>query len=112
MAARFNTGEKLVFSLAFGAGAAVAVSGVLLLLPFYVTNIAEMQIVQAVVAVLFVAVIITHICIGMLGMEGAFEAVATGEVDLNRAKEHHDLQATQSRATIRAFSGISVLTTT
>jgi len=24
-------------------------------------------------------------------MEGAFEAMATGEVDLNWAKEHHDL---------------------
>jgi formate dehydrogenase subunit gamma len=49
------------------------------------------QIVHAVVAVLFVAVIIAHIYIGTLGMEGAFEAMATGEVDLNWAKEHHDL---------------------
>jgi formate dehydrogenase subunit gamma len=49
------------------------------------------QIVHAVVAVLFVAVIIAHIYIGSLGMEGAFEAMATGEVDLNWAKEHHDL---------------------
>ena len=38
-----------------------------------------------------VAVIIAHIDIGTLGMEGAFEAMATGEVDLNWAKEHHDL---------------------
>ena len=38
-----------------------------------------------------VAVIIAHIYIGTLGMEGAFEAMATGEVDLNWAKEHHDL---------------------
>jgi formate dehydrogenase subunit gamma len=47
--------------------------------------------VHAVVAVLFVAVIIAHIYIGTLGMEGAFEAMATGEVDLNWAKEHHDV---------------------
>jgi formate dehydrogenase subunit gamma len=47
--------------------------------------------VHAVVAVLFVAVIIAHIYIGTLGMEGAFEAMGTGEVDLNWAKEHHDL---------------------
>ena len=62
--------------------------------PFYVTDIAGMQIAQvvhAVVAVLFVAVIIGHIYIGTLGMEGAFEAMATGEVDLNWAKEHHDI---------------------
>jgi formate dehydrogenase subunit gamma len=49
------------------------------------------QIVHAVMAVLFVAVIIAHIYIGTLGMEGAFEAMGTGEVDLNWAKEHHDL---------------------
>ena len=92
-AGRFNAGEKLVFWFALGAGAAVTVSGVLLLFPFYVTNIAGMQIAQvvhAVIAVLFVAVIIAHIYIGTLGMEGAFEAMATGEVDLNWAKEHHD----------------------
>jgi cytochrome b subunit of formate dehydrogenase len=31
------------------------------------------------------------IYIGTLGMEGAFEAMGTGEVDFNWAKEHHDL---------------------
>jgi formate dehydrogenase subunit gamma len=36
-------------------------------------------------------VIIAHIYIGTVGMEGAFEAMGTGEVDLNWAKEHHDL---------------------
>jgi len=49
------------------------------------------QVVHAVLAMLFIAVIIAHIYIGTLGMEGAFEAMATGEVDLNWAKEHHDL---------------------
>jgi formate dehydrogenase subunit gamma len=73
---------------------AVIVSGYLLMFPFYVTDIAGMQLAQvvhAIVAVLFIAVIIAHIYIGTLGMEGAFEAMATGEVDLNWAKEHHDL---------------------
>ena len=91
---RFNAGEKLVFWFALGAGVAVIISGYLLIFPFYVADIAGMQIAQivhAVVAVLFVAVIIAHIYIGTLGMEGAFEAMATGEVDLNWAKEHHDL---------------------
>jgi len=93
-AGRFNAGEKLVFWTALGAGAAVTVSGALLLFPFYVANIAGMQlalIVHSVIAVLFVAVIIAHIYIGTLGTEGAFEAMGTGEVDLNWAEEHHDL---------------------
>ena len=57
-------------------------------------------------AVLFVAAsILAHIYIGTLGMEGAFEAMGTGDVDLNWAREHHDqlgsgtssLQATRGR---------------
>ena len=93
-ARRFNAGEKLVFWGALGAGLLVCVSGYLLLFPFYVTDIAGMQVVQvvhSVIAVLFVALILGHIYIGTLGMEGAFEAMWTGEVDYNWAKEHHDL---------------------
>jgi formate dehydrogenase subunit gamma len=83
-----------VFWGALGAGLGVVVSGYLLLFPFYVTNIFGMQIAQAVhgiVALLFIAMIIGHIYIGTLGMEGAFEAMGTGKVDYNWAKEHHDL---------------------
>ncbi len=92
-AGRFNLGEKAVFWLSLAAGIVVSVSGFLLLFPFSVTNIAGMQLAQvvhAVVAVLFVALILAHIYIGTLGMEGAFEAMGSGEVDLNWAKEHHD----------------------
>jgi formate dehydrogenase subunit gamma len=100
-AGRFNLGEKLVFWLSLAAGAAVSLSGLLLLFPFYETGIAGMQlahVVHAVVAVLFVALILAHIYIGTIGMEGAFEAMATGEVDLNWAKEHHDLWLKQQLA--------------
>jgi formate dehydrogenase subunit gamma len=97
-ARRFNAGEKLVFWGALGAGVLVAVSGYLLLFPFYITNIFGMQIAQglhAVIAMLFIALILGHIYIGTLGMEGAFEAMWTGEVDYNWAKEHHDLWLAQ-----------------
>jgi len=100
-ARRFNAGEKLVFWGALGAGLLVSVSGFLLLFPFYVTNIAGMQVAQAVhavIAVLFVALILGHIYIGTLGMEGAFEAMWSGEVDYNWAKEHHDLWLDNERA--------------
>ena len=93
-AGRFNLGEKLVYWFSLAAGIAVSVSGLLLLFPFYGTDIADMQlsqVVHAVVAILFVALILAHIYIGTLGMEGAFEAMGSGEVDLNWAKEHHDL---------------------
>jgi formate dehydrogenase subunit gamma len=93
-ARRFNGGEKLVYWGAFSAGTAVAVSGYILIFPFYVTDIFGMQLAQAVhgiIALLFMALILGHIYIGTVGMEGAFEAMATGEVDINWAEEHHDL---------------------
>jgi formate dehydrogenase subunit gamma len=92
-AGRFNAGEKMVYWLALAAGVAVIVSGLLLLFPFYGTDIVEMQIAQvihAIISVLFIALILGHAYMGTLGMEGAFEAMATGEVDLNWVKEHHD----------------------
>lgn len=100
-AGRFNAGEKAVFWSALAAGAAVSVSGLLLLFPFYGTTIAAMQVAQvvhALIAVLFVALILGHIYIGTLGMEGAFEAMGTGEVDVNWAKEHHDLWYVEKQA--------------
>jgi formate dehydrogenase subunit gamma len=93
-AGRFNAGEKLVFWLALVAGAAVAISGYLLMFPFYGTNILGMQaaqVVHSIIAMLFIALIIGHIYIGTLGTEGAFEAMGTGSVDFNWAKEHHAL---------------------
>ena len=44
------------------------------------------QIVHSIVAVLFVAAMLAHIYIGTIGMEGAFEAMGTGEVDVNWAQ--------------------------
>ena len=93
-AGRFNPGEKMVYWLSVLAGIAISVSGLLLLFPFFVTGIAGMQLAQvihAVIAMLFIALILGHIYIGTLGMEGAFEAMGTGDVDLNWAKEHHDV---------------------
>lgn len=103
-AGRFNAGEKAVFWGALVFGIAVIATGLILMFPFYWTNIAGMQLAQilhAVVAVCFIAMIFGHIYIGTLGMEGAFEAMGTGKVDVNWAKEHHDLWAQKKLATDR-----------
>jgi formate dehydrogenase subunit gamma len=71
--------------------------------PFYGTDIANMQIAQVVhgtVAVLFVAIMLAHVYIGTIGMEGAFEAMGEGTVDVNWAKEHHSLWLTEEQARI------------
>jgi formate dehydrogenase subunit gamma len=91
---RFNAGQKMIYWIVVLGGTAVAASGYVLMFPFYGTDIASMQAAQithAIVAVLFVAAMIAHIYIGTVGMEGAFEAMGTGTVDLNWAKEHHNL---------------------
>src|SRR3546814_10883422 len=96
-------------------GISISVSGIALLFPFELsmfggtfklmnrvgldlpTDLAvqeEMQLSQlwhAVVGLLLIAVVIAHIYIGTIGMEGAFDAMGTGQVDRNWAKEHHNL---------------------
>jgi formate dehydrogenase subunit gamma len=93
-AERFNAGQKMIYWIVVLGGGLVAATGYLMMFPFYLTDIAGMQlaqIVHGIVALLFVAAMLGHIYIGTIGMEGAFEAMGTGEVDLNWAKEHHSL---------------------
>jgi formate dehydrogenase subunit gamma len=55
---------------------------------------AEMQLSQlwhGIIAFVFMAIIIAHIYIGSVGMEGAFDAMGSGEVEVQWAKEHHGL---------------------
>jgi formate dehydrogenase subunit gamma len=98
---RFNAGQKMVYWLQILAGGALAVTGYLLMFPFYGTDIANMQlaeIIHGITAVLFVAIMLGHIYIGTIGMEGAFEGMWDGTVDVNWAKEHHSLWAEQEAA--------------
>ena len=89
---RFNAGQKVVYWIVVLGGGAAAVSGYVLIFPFYGTTIDTMQeaeMVHSIVAMLFIAAMLAHIYIGTIGMEGAFEAMGTGTVDINWAKEHH-----------------------
>jgi formate dehydrogenase subunit gamma len=91
-AGRFNAGQKMIYWIVVIGGAVMAVTGYMLMFPFYLTDIAGMQtmtMVHGIAAVLFVAIMIAHAYIGTIGMEGAFEAMGTGTVDLNWAKQHH-----------------------
>lgn len=54
----------------------------------------EMQYAQlwhTIVAFLMIAMILAHIYIGSVGMEGAYDAMGSGEVELQWAREHHGL---------------------
>jgi formate dehydrogenase subunit gamma len=93
-AERFNGGQKVIYWIVVLGGGAAAVSGYVLIFPFYGTTVVTMQeaeMVHAVVALLFIAAMLAHIYIGTIGMEGAFEAMGTGTVDINWARQHHAL---------------------
>ena len=98
---RFNGGQKMIYWIVVIGGTLVAASGYLLMFPFYATGIDGQQlaqIVHGVIAVLFVAAMLGHIYIGTIGMEGAFEAMGEGTVDVNWAKEHHSLWLEEENA--------------
>lgn len=116
-AKKFNAGQKILFWLVIIGGFSLVLSGIDLMFPFEFamfsktfaffnlfgaglpTDLAPVQEMQlatiwhATVAIVMVAVILAHIYIGTLGMEGAFDAMGTGEVDENWAKEHHSIWA-------------------
>jgi formate dehydrogenase subunit gamma len=120
-AAKFNAGQKLIFWAVILGGISISLSGLALMFPFQfaffagtfealnifglglptdLTMMQEMQLSQlwhSIVAFILIAIIIGHIYIGSLGMEGAFEAMGSGQVDLNWAKEHHQLWVEEVR---------------
>lgn len=49
------------------------------------------QLWHAIVSFVLMAIILAHIYIGSVGMEGAYDAMGTGEVEEQWAREHHSL---------------------
>jgi formate dehydrogenase subunit gamma len=107
-AKKFNAGQKGIFWTVILGGALMSVSGWFLLFPYLEGNVTAQQfwsVIHAVLAMLLIAAIMAHIYIGSIGMEGAFDAMGTGEVDLNWAKEHHSLWVEEAQAKGQAPSG-------
>jgi len=70
-------------------------------LPTQLAPHAEMQLAQAwhaIVAFAFMVIILAHIYIGSVGMEGAFDAMGSGEVEEQWAREHHGLWVAEMEA--------------
>lgn len=120
-ARKFNAGQKLIFWSVIVLGFSISASGLSLLFPFELPMFAktfallndlglpqlvgldlpstlnpiqEMQLAQlwhAIVAFVFIAIILGHIYIGSVGMQGAYDAMGSGDVDEQWAREHHSL---------------------
>jgi formate dehydrogenase subunit gamma len=103
-AGRFNAGQKLMFWSVVIGGTLMFASGLILLFPLKWVDVNGMQltnVVHGLIGSLFVAGILAHIYIGTIGMEGAFEAMGEGTVDLGWARQHHDLWAEEVVGTAR-----------
>ena len=115
-AKKFNAGQKIIFWIVILCGVSISLSGWALLNPFsttmmsdtaalsnsifgtsFATDLGPIQEQQlqtlwhSIMAVFMIVVIIAHIYIGSIGMEGALDAMTSGEVDQNWAMEHHSL---------------------
>ncbi|MGB0670106.1 MAG: formate dehydrogenase subunit gamma [Rhodospirillales bacterium] len=114
-AKKFNAGQKFIFWTVIIGGGSVFFSGLMLMFPYQfsafagtfqilnsfgadlptqLTPLQETQLAlvwHGFVALVMIVIIIGHIYIGSIGMEGAFDAVSTGHVDVNWAREHHGL---------------------
>ncbi len=114
-ARKFNAGQKIIFWITMLGGLSISMSGIALMFPFTTsmmsdtfailnvfgfglpTDLSPMQeqqynqIWHVIVSLVLIVMIIAHIYIGSIGMEGAIDAMNTGEVDRNWAKEHHGL---------------------
>ena len=104
-AAKFNFGQKMIFWVTIIGGLLMAGTGYAMMFPFYkapgelASYTATMQGLQFVVflhgliGVLMIAMILAHVYIGTVGMQGAFWSMGTGKVDANWAKQHHSVWA-------------------
>lgn len=134
-ARKFNAGQKVIFWIVILGGISISLSGITLLFPFEthffehtfrflasigidglfgypfpveVTPLQEQQLAQlwhGAVGLILIIVIIAHIYIGTLGMEGAFDAMGSGQVDENWAREHHSLWVAEKKGESAASHG-------
>lgn len=120
-ARKFNGGQKIIFWAVVLGGLSLSISGIALMFPFEfalwektfaflnifgagfpetVSPIMEMQLSSlwhSILALVMIAIILAHIYIGTLGMEGAFAAMGSGYVDENWAREHHNIWVEEIR---------------
>jgi formate dehydrogenase subunit gamma len=64
----------------------------------------EMQLAQmwhAILAFVLMGIILAHIYIGSVGMEGAYDAMGSGEVDEAWAEQHHSIWLEELREDAR-----------
>ena len=106
-AGRSNGGEKVWYWIIATFGVAVCVTGLILDFPNFEQSRETMQlmnIIHGIAGVIWVAISLGHIYLGLIGSEGALQGMTRGRVSVEWAKQHHDLwyEEVKSTATIEA----------
>lgn len=118
---KFNAGQKVIFWVVILGGLSLSLSGLALIFPFTfawwdatfsalnaiglnlptgLTAMEEMQLSQlwhGFVGLVMIGIILAHIYIGSIGMQGAFAAMGSGMVDENWAREHHNVWVAETK---------------
>ncbi|MDH3638909.1 MAG: formate dehydrogenase subunit gamma [Gammaproteobacteria bacterium] len=93
-AGRSNGGEKIWYWVIATVGVAVCVTGLILDFPNFQQSRETMQlsnIIHTIAGVVWVAISLGHIYLGLIGSKGALEGMTKGRVSVEWAKQHHDL---------------------
>ncbi len=107
----FNMGEKSLFWMLILVGLVIIASGLLLVFPVFGQGRAIMElghVAHGIGALAMIIVVLGHIYIGTIGMEGAIDGMKHGHCDLNWAREHHSNWAEQCEQQGDVFSNEQV----
>ncbi|MDH5326424.1 MAG: formate dehydrogenase subunit gamma [Gammaproteobacteria bacterium] len=91
---KFNAGQKAWFWVAVLGGLVLSGSGLVLDFPNFEQGRVLMQDahwVHSISAVVVIGFFFVHVYLASVGVEGALDAMVSGEVDSNWVKQHHDL---------------------
>ncbi len=111
-AGKLNAGEKIFvfWTATVGMGILVSASGLILNFPnlgFTRETMQTANLIHGVAAIIYVSIILLHIYLGSIGVQGALEAMTTGRVSVEWAKEHHDLWYEEVKGTAEKTEGKS-----
>ncbi len=137
-AQRFHTGQRIFIWFLIITGALMSYSGICLIFPysfapfsdvFAVLNLIgfglpsdlsalqELQLAHVwhgVIAIIMIVVVVGHIYLGSVGIEGAIDAVTSGQIDENLARQHYsnwvaelDLETPPDRIRLPEFSNVN-----
>ena len=111
-AQKINAGQKSWYWTAVLTGIVLCVSGVIMLFPNYFQISREFMmgshLFHTIASVIVIAFFFVHVYLAAFGVEGALEAMTTGYVDENWAKQHHDLWYAEVKERGEILDGSSV----